>query len=152
MKDFKYVLVNNSDLVLEDKQVHKEILRVLSVLEGFVDLEVRKVLTDGEVCVVFVSNKENKRLNKQFDRDKEECECLTFVYEPDLGKVRADILINADYIDNSSKEEFDYDEFRYVFLHSFLHVLGYNHKEEKDALKMEKMEDLVLKSIDIPQK
>jgi probable rRNA maturation factor len=49
-----------------------------------------------------------------------------------------EIYLNPDYIKEKG-EDFDY-----MLIHGFLHLLGYDHKKDEDALKMEKLEKELL--------
>ncbi len=59
--------------------------------------------------------------------------------EAPLGEIR----INPDYIARAG-EDFDY-----MLIHAFLHLLGYDHKTGADAEKMEKLEKELLALIKI---
>lgn len=58
---------------------------------------------------------------------------------PDVrGRALGEIYINPDYVEEHG-EDFDL-----MLVHGFLHLLGYDHKRERDRMKMEKKEDALL--------
>ena len=62
---------------------------------------------------------------------------------PDLGgrKFLGEIYLNPVYIKNHG------ENFLYLAIHGFLHLLGYDHKKESDRIKMEKMEQRLLQKL-----
>lgn len=42
------------------------------------------------------------------------------------------------------------DHFTHLVVHGFLHILGYDHVDDGDALAMETLETQILASLDIP--
>lgn len=58
---------------------------------------------------------------------------------PDVrGKALGEIYLNPSYIAHHG-EDFDL-----MLVHGFLHLLGYDHKTERDRMKMEKRERVLL--------
>lgn len=61
---------------------------------------------------------------------------------PDIpGKTLGEIYLNPDYIKRNS------ENLLYMVIHGFLHLLGYDHKKEGDRIRMEKMEQKLLRLI-----
>ena len=68
---------------------------------------------------------------------------------PDIGKkykYLGEIYLNPDYI---AKEhlEITEDKLRYMLIHGFLHLLGYDHKKKDDIIRMEKKEARLLEQL-----
>lgn len=61
---------------------------------------------------------------------------------PDIAeKFLGEIYLNPDYIKNHN------EDFNLMLVHGFLHLLGYDHKKDEDALKMEAKERELLKEV-----
>lgn len=78
-----------------------------------------------------------RRLNKQFLNKNKTADVLSFLLEkgPPAGRAgRGEIFLNA------GKKNLPY-----LFIHGSLHLLGYEHKKNKDAKKMERKELNILK-------
>lgn len=61
---------------------------------------------------------------------------------PDVsGKALGEIYLNPKYISEHG-EDFDL-----MLVHGFLHLLGYDHATERDRMKMEKREDVLLRRL-----
>ena len=60
-----------------------------------------------------------------------------------------DIIISFDYIDKFKKlssKEFEKKTIK-IFIHGFLHLVGYDHFHDKDYIKMLKEEEKIFKSV-----
>ena len=100
-------------------------------------------------CTLLLSgNKEIKNLNKKFRKKNKSTDVLSFPFhtKSDLKKklkkksenevYLGDIIINLNKIEKSNfKNEFDR-----LWIHGLVHLLGHDHKKEKDFLQMIKIE------------
>ena len=87
-----------------------------------------------------------KSLNFKFRKKKKPTDVLSFP----LKNVRkknfyiGDIAISYEFINKRSKKSNFYIEFDKMWIHGYLHLIGYDHKKLKDYKKMTKKENLVL--------
>jgi len=113
-----------------------------------------------EFSVVLTNNKEIQALNKQYRNKDKPTNVLSFqVIKNRLDKeilqqshlLLGDIFISLDMLRQEAKEQGKsiQNHFIHLFLHSFLHLLGYDHIKEKEAEKMEGLEVEVLKEMGI---
>ena len=110
-----------------------------------------------EFSILLSANKEIKRLNKKFRKKNKITDVLSFpFYEKNsLGKLLrkknliylGDIIINLNNVLDKTKVNFLKNEFDKLWIHGFLHLLGYKHKIDKDYLKMKKLENKFIKLI-----
>lgn len=73
-------------------------------------------------------------------------------FEPESGElVLGDIIISADRVKEQAKQfgHSEKREFAFLTVHSLLHLCGYDHMEEIEALVMEKKQEDVLKKLGI---
>ena len=96
-------------------------------------------------------NKEIKILNKKFRKKNKATDVLSFPYD-NLSKIKkqkkkdiylGDIILNFYKIEKKNFEE----NFNKLWIHGFLHLLGYKHKKNSDFKKMHKHEKLILNKI-----
>tara|TARA_B100002052_G_scaffold234869_1_gene218041 strand:+ start:8509 stop:8961 length:453 start_codon:yes stop_codon:yes gene_type:complete len=101
--------------------------------------------------VVLSGNKEIRDLNKKFRKKNKTTDVLSFpFYESKiLKKIKRKNIYLGDIILNYykiNKRNFEYD-FDRLWIHGFLHLLGYKHDKDTDFYKMNKLEKLILKKI-----
>lgn len=102
-----------------------------------------------EVSISLVSDAQMKKINFQFRDKNKPTNVLSF---PAFDEVfLGDIVIAFETLERESKEQnktFS-DHLTHLILHSILHLLGYDHEEEKDAKKMERLEMKILQQLGI---
>lgn len=91
----------------------------------------KKLLLSWELSVVFAGPALMKNLNKKYRGKNKAANVLSFL----LDKKSGEIFLN-------SVEK----KLPYLFTHACLHLLGYGHKNNKDAEKMKKKEREILNS------
>ena len=98
--------------------------------------------------IFLTNNKKMKALNKKFRNKNKPTDVLSF---PLNNKIKykknvylGDIAISYEIINKRSKNSNFFLEFDKMWIHGYLHLLGYNHKKKKDFEKMKKLEDLIL--------
>ena len=99
------------------------------------------------------NNKKIKILNKKFRNKNKHTDVLSFPFDQkkkNLKKIYlGDIIISYDYMNkpnNLSDTEFKQKTIK-IFIHGFLHLLGYDHIRFKDYKKMLKEEQKIFKSV-----
>lgn len=115
----------------------------------------------AEISVTFTDNAGIKELNKQY-RDKDiETDVLSFpmgengVYDTDMetgAKILGDVVISvekAKYQAELYGHSFQ-REIGYLTAHSVLHLLGYDHKEKLEKVRMREKEELVMEQLGLP--
>ena len=99
------------------------------------------------------NNKNIQKLNKLFRKKNKPTDILSF---PLTKKVRVskqtylgDIIISYNFINKpkSLNTKLFKEKVIKIFIHGFLHLLGFDHKKNKDHSKMLKEENLLFKSV-----
>ena len=95
-------------------------------------------------------NKEIKKLNKKFRKKNKSTDVLSFPFynRVELKKMfkngkdiyLGDVIINLNKVRNKNSIKKFKKEFDYLWIHGFVHLFGYDHKKEKDFLKMNQIE------------
>ena len=136
-------------------------------------LKEEKVTISSEISLLFVDNEEIREINNETRNIDRVTDVLSFpmldypekkvfkeVYtENDFSEadfdgenlVLGDIVLSLERALEQSKEyEHSYErEASYLVVHSVLHLLGYDHMEDDDKIKMRKREEEILNALDI---
>ena len=103
--------------------------------------------------LLFSNNKKIKALNRKFRNKNKHTDILSFPFEHKMKNFReiylGDIVISFNYMNkprNLNLKEFRKKTVK-IFIHGFLHLLGYDHIKEKDYKKMLNMEKKIFNSI-----
>ncbi len=99
------------------------------------------------------NNKNIKKLNKYFRNKNKSTDILSFPINKKIkiskNTYLGDIIISYNYLDKPKSQ--DLKSFKEkvikVFIHGFLHLLGFNHIKNKDYSKMLREENLLYNSI-----
>ena len=95
-----------------------------------------------EFSILLTNSKKMKNLNLKFRKKNKPTDVLSFQSN---GKVYiGDIAISYEIVNKRSKLSNFFMEFDKIWIHGFLHLIGYDHKKLKDFKKMSKKENLVL--------
>ena len=103
-----------------------------------------------EFSLFLTSSKKMKNLNFKFKNKNKSTDVLSF---PNNDKFLntgylGDVAINFEIVDKRSKDtNFNY-EFDRMWVHGYLHLLGFDHKKIKDFNKMSKIEKKILDCFD----
>lgn len=127
----------------EEKRNIETALSVVFKLEGLEG--------PGELSVNFVDSEEIRLLNRDYRGKDKSTDVLSFPQEESLEELLAqsyqvvgDIVINMDRV-REQAEELGHSiqrELVYLTLHSFYHLLGYDHEEEEDKTMMREKEEI----------
>ena len=92
--------------------------------------------------ILLTNSVKMKKLNKKFRKKNKSTDVLSF---PTNEKVYiGDIALSFEIIDKRSKlTNFNF-EFDKMWLHGYLHLIGYDHKKIKDFKEMNRKENLIL--------
>ena len=99
-----------------------------------------------EFSILLTNNQKMKKLNLRFRKKNKITDVLSF---PLNHKIKnniyiGDIAIGFEIINKRSKvSDFQY-EFDKMWIHGYLHLIGYDHKKNKEYEKMAKKEKLIL--------
>ena len=100
-----------------------------------------------EFSILLTNNKEMKKLNYKFRKKNKTTDVLSFPIKIKNKKKLyvGDIAISFEIIKERSKKTNFYLEFDKMWIHGYLHLIGYDHKKYNDFKKMLKKEKIILK-------
>ena len=99
------------------------------------------------------NNKKIQKLNKNFRKKNKPTDILSFPFNKEIKISKktfiGDIIISYNFINKpkSQKLKIFKNKLIKIFIHGFLHLLGFNHLENKDYIKMLKEEDRIYQSV-----
>ena len=146
----------NADVVVENKLWNKKIKSP----SKYIKKKIKKIFKFNSLkrrrfslTILLTDNSKMKYLNKKFRNKNKITDVLSFPnLEPaDLKKKTnteiylGDIALSYEIINRRSKDSNFNLEFDKMWIHGYLHLLGYNHKKFKDYKIMKKTEDKILK-------
>ena len=113
-----------------------------------------KFLTKKVTFTLLLSNNQNiKKLNKAFRKKNKSTDILSFPLDKKI-KIKkntylGDIIISYNYLDKPRSQDLKSfkEKVAKILIHGFLHLLGFDHKKNKDYSKMLKEEKLIFKSV-----
>ena len=146
----------NADVVVENKLWNKKVKNP----SNYIKKKIKKISKLNSLkkkhfslTILLTDNSKMKYLNKEFRSKNKTTDVLSFpnLDAVDLKKKNnkeiylGDIAISYDIVNRRSKDSnFDL-EFDKMWIHGYLHLLGYNHKKVRDYKVMKKIEDQILK-------
>ena len=106
------------------------------------------------LTLLLSNNKRIKDLNRKFRNKNKHTDILSFPFEQKKRNLKdiylGDIIISFNYMNkpkNLNLKEFKQKTIK-IFIHGFLHLIGYDHIKEKDYKKMLHVEQKVFRSIE----
>ena len=96
--------------------------------------------------ILLTNNKKMKNLNNKFRKKNKPTDVLSFpIYHKMLNNLYiGDIAISYEIINKRSQNSNFFLEFDKIWIHGYLHLLGYKHKKLFDYKIMNKKENLIL--------
>ena len=113
-----------------------------------------KFLNKKVTFTLLLSNNKNiKKLNKVFRKKNKSTDILSFPLDKKIkiskNTYLGDIIISYNYLDKPKSQDLKSfkEKVAKILIHGFLHLLGFDHKKNKDYSKMLKEENLLFKSV-----
>jgi probable rRNA maturation factor len=114
-----------------------------------------KVAGVAELSIVLTDDAEQRELNKQWRGIDKPTNVLSFPqiepFAPVAG-ILGDIVLARETLEREAAElekPFAH-HFTHLVVHGFLHILGYDHVSEDEALRMEGLETRILATLGVP--
>ena len=146
----------NADVVIENKLWNKKIKNP----NNYIQKKIKKIIQFNSLkkkrlslTILLTGNSKMKYLNKKFRNKNKTTDALSF---PNLDPVDlkkkintkiylGDIALSYEIINRRSKNSNFNTEFDKMWIHGYLHLLGYDHKKVRDYKVMKSIEDKILK-------
>ena len=105
------------------------------------------------LTLLLSNNKNIKKLNKVFRKKNKSTDILSFPLDKKIkiskNTYLGDIIISYNYLDKPRTQDLKLfkEKVIKIFIHGFLHLLGFDHKKNKDYSRMLREENLLFKSV-----
>ena len=113
-----------------------------------------KFLSKKVTLTVLLSNNRNiKKLNKNFRNKNKSTDILSFPFDKKIkfskNMYLGDIIISYNYLNKPKSQDLEFFKQKTIkiFIHGFLHLLGFNHIRNKDYFKMLREENFIYKHV-----
>lgn len=126
--------------------------KIKNILKKSIISEKKFLSKNIEISVLLTNTKKMTSLNYKYRNKKKDTDILSFPSEkPNFYKKKlkqkniylGDLALSFNYI---KKQKIEFEEYlKKMLVHGFLHLIGYDHNNEKNFLKMEKTQNKILK-------
>ena len=129
--------------ILRPKNYFKKRISQLSAIKDF-------TYKNLEFTILLTNNKRMRKLNKKFRKKNKATDVLSFPFTDNIKerKYLGDIALSYEIINKRSKKTNFKFELDRMWVHGYLHLIGYNHKKKVDFKKMINAETKILKKLD----
>ena len=129
-------------MILTQNKIEKKLLKRLK--------KIIRLYTVKDVELVVVGKKKMKKLNEEFMGKKSPTDVLSFPLADTPFSPLGSIVICKKFVKDGAKkfEHSENDEFTLLFIHGFLHLLGYDHEKDEN---MRKQEEQIIKKFNLPE-
>ena len=146
------VEINSKSWHQKIKNPKKYFSKKLKKIPKFVKFFTRKNTT---FTILLTNSKNMKKLNKKFRNKNKPTDVLSFPFysSNNLKIIKqkklyiGDVAVSYEIINSRSNKNNFFLEFDKVWIHGLLHLIGYNHIKNKDYLKMQNIEKIIINSI-----
>lgn len=117
--------------------IKNTVLRVLEYLK----------IKNANISVAIVNNTDIKKINKKYRAKNAITDVLSFCYskKPLDGEI---VICYSKALKQAKEKNHKLEqEISLLLIHSILHLVGYNHKNINEELKMKKLEEIILSKI-----
>lgn len=123
-------------------------------LQLWVTTALQSIENEPELTIRIVESKESQELNHQYRQKDKPTNVLSFPFEVPEGvdiNLLGDLVICSDVVNKEASEQNkkNHDHWAHLVIHGCLHLLGYDHIEDNEAIEMESLEIKLLSTLGI---
>jgi probable rRNA maturation factor len=124
----------------------------------WVDTALEEVSSDPsqefELTIRLVNSEESQQLNNQYRSKDKPTNVLSFPFEVPDGielNLLGDLIICIEVMEQEAKEQNKalFDHWAHLVIHGCLHLVGFDHISDSEALEMESIEIIILEKLGI---
>ena len=135
-------------------QISEWLTLAINVVKQQQETETNDAATAFEITVRVCDSCESQQLNKDYRGKDKPTNVLSFVFEAPAhieSPLLGDLVICAALVEREAIEQNKtvIDHWAHLCVHGLLHLLGYDHIEEEEALEMENLETQILAQLGI---
>ena len=149
------IIMINVEVVSEEKNWSKKIKKKEIFFQSICKSFPKKYQFQNKkifFTLLLSNNKQIKKLNKKFRNKNKPTDILSFPFKDKTQKKRlylGDIIISYNFMNTSQNKRLNlfHDNVIKIFIHGFLHLLGFDHAKLNDYKKMLKEENKIYQSV-----
>ena len=146
------VEIDNKSWIKKIKKPKKYLLKKVKKISKKINFLNKKNIT---FTILLTNSLNMKKLNKKFREINKATDVLSFPsfklknlkFIKNKNSYIGDIAVSYEIINSRSKKNIFVKEFDKVWVHGFLHLMGYDHVKNRDYIKMNKVEKRILNLI-----
>ncbi|WP_432468053.1 rRNA maturation RNase YbeY [Agarivorans sp. Z349TD_8] len=132
----------------------KQNLPTVSAFEAWLNATLVEQAQDIELTIRIVDEAESRALNHQYRNKDKPTNVLSFPFQAPPGiqlPLLGDLVICRQVVEYEAQQQGKavFDHWAHMVVHGCLHLLGYDHIDEQDAIEMEALEVAVLTKLGI---
>ena len=141
------------NVIVDHQKWHKKISNPDQYLKNKIKkLRNNKILKNNseEFSLLLTNTNKMKKLNLKFRKQNKTTDVLSFSFSENQKRKQyiGDVAINFEIVEKRARKSNFKIEFDKMWVHGYLHLIGYDHKSESDYLKMNKIEKKILNCFD----
>ena len=131
----------------------KEDLDEINNLDEFINFALKYLKLDKVIFnIIFVDDTYIHNLNKEYRGIDRPTDVISFALEDDTSFIKTEFKVLGDIyisLDTAKRQADEYKhslkrEISFLSIHGLLHLLGYDHMEKEDEIKMFALQELIL--------
>ncbi len=154
----KHLIVTN--IIIDDNYGFKE-SAIKKIIRKTINLTFSELNDDYnkeyEVNILLAKNEQIKKINKKYRKINKVTNILSFPQDPIMSNLReeklllGDIVLSLDKLRNEAEDQSKKfsNHLTHIIMHGFMHLLGFDHKNKKEAKVMEEKEKDILSKLSI---
>jgi probable rRNA maturation factor len=130
----------------KEKKIIDDLIQDIFKSITFLKILKEKKITNISFSLILIDNDEAKKLNKDFRNKDKIPDVLSFPFneKDNNATILGDIFITPKEL---KKKYITRDGYLKLLIHGLLHLLGYDHMQDKDFAKMDKIETMIAKEL-----
>lgn len=130
----------------KEKKIIDDLIQEIFESQTFLKILKNKKIKNISFSLILIDNDEAKKLNKDFRNKDKIPDVLSFPFNEKESNttILGDIFITPKEL---KKKYTLRDGYLKLLIHGLLHLLGYDHIQDKDFAKMEKLETIIAKEL-----
>ena len=141
-------------VIVDVQQVYLGTVPEMQLIQQWAESALQKVAEDCELSIRLVDEIESADLNATYRGKTGPTNVLSFPFESDIELtpvLLGDLVICAPVVEREADEQTKLREhhWAHMVIHGCLHLLGYDHINDADAVEMETLEGEILASLAI---
>jgi len=125
-------------------------------IKNWVETSLQRYSQRFSLCIRIVDSDESQNLNNQYRGKDKPTNVLSFSFDmPECvdaeTEILGDLVVCASIVANEAKEQNKalFDHWAHMIVHGVLHLLGFDHIKDSEALEMEQLERDILAVLSI---